>query len=137
MALPDPRTAKYLYSPKNGIVCINTAQKRKMCPWAIPCNKIDASDIMDDPHVTTVYQGEYDSRKAEEEAAELAPPAEEVTSVEDSFKALNLQIMSSQDKAEMRQIGADLGVDGLSKTMGLEKMRKTLLDRIDLIREQT
>jgi hypothetical protein len=100
----------------------------------VPCNKVDASDIMDDPQVTMVYSEEYDSRKAQAEADEMTPEAEVATTTEDSYKTLRLQIMSSEDKAELRQIGAGLGVE-LAKTMRIPTMRNELLGRIDEIQE--
>lgn len=136
MAIPHPEQAKYLYSPRNGIVCINTALKRRMCPWMIPCNHLDAGDIKDDPQVTMVYTGEYDSSKAAEEAAEMAPEPEVSSSAEESFKTLRLQVMSSEDKAELRQIGAGLGEE-LVKSMNIKTMKKLLLKKIDKIQEQS
>ena len=136
MASPHPEQAKYLYSPRNGIVCINTELKRRMCPWMIPCNHLDAGDIKEEPQVTMVYSGEYDSRKAMEEAQEMTPEPEVSSSTEESFKVLRLQVMSSEDKAELRQIGGDLGED-LAKTMNIKTMRKNLLEKIDKIQEQS
>lgn len=136
MAIPNPLMAKYLFSPENGIVCINTELKRRMCPWMIPCNKLDASDIKDDPHVTMVYSGGYDSRKAEEEAQAMTPEEETVSTAEDSFRVLKLQVESSEDPGELRQIGADLGVE-LARTMRLKTMKKHLMDRIEVIEART
>jgi hypothetical protein len=136
MAIPHPTTAKYLYSPRNGLVFVNTETKRRMCPWAIPCNKLDASDIMNEPQVTMVYAGEYDSRKAEEEVATIADKeeAEAIKTFEDGLRATRLQVMSSEDKGELRQVGGDLDVE-LSKTMSLETMRTALLNKLDEIQE--
>lgn len=136
MSIPHPEQAKYLYSPRNGIVCINTATKRRMCPWMIPCNHLDAGDIKDDPQVTMVYSEEYDSTKAAAEAQEMAPEPEVSASTEESFKSLRLQVMSSEDKAELRQIGGDLG-ETLAKTMNLKTMRSALLEKIDKIQAQS
>ena len=136
MAIPHPEQAKYLYSPRNGIVCINTELKRRMCPWMIPCNHLDAGDIKEDPQVTMVYTKEYDSRQAAEEAKEMAPEPEVSSTTEESFKVLRLQVMSSEDKAELRQIGGDLGEE-LSKTMKIGTMRTILMEKIDKIQEQS
>lgn len=132
MAIPHPKKAKYLYSTQNGIVCINTELKRRMCPWMVPCNKIDASDIMDDPAVTMVYSDGYSSKDAEAEVAAAEVDEEALATADDNFRALRLQVMSSEDKAELRQIGADIGQE-LVKTMGVPKMRTKLLERIDKI----
>jgi hypothetical protein len=134
MAIPHPTQAKYLYSPRNELVCINTELKRKMCPWMVPCNKLDASDITSEPQVSMVYQGEYSSKVAEEQAAAANPPTDEAHTVEENYKVLVVQIMSSIDKTELCQIGADLGED-MSKSMKVENMRKRLIDKIDRLRE--
>lgn len=133
MTIPNPEKAKYLWSPRNGIVMINTELKRRMCPWAIPCNRLDASDIKNDPMVTKVYSDEYDSSKAQAEADEATPKEEEITNVEDSFKVTLLAIKSSTNKDELVGIGADLG-EKLTRNMNVSTMQERLCARIEKIK---
>ncbi len=125
MANFDPEKAKYLYNPVNNRIVINSEMKRRVSPKLIPCNRLDASDVAGDPAVLKAHNLPHEP-VSEDEANESTHV------VRGGFAALRLQIASSEDKAELRQIGADLAVEpSLTKAMRISTMRNRLSEKID------
>ncbi len=119
-----PEKARYLYNPINGRLVINSELKRRVSPNLIPCNRLDASDIAGDPVVLKAQNSPHEPVSAED------AEKESTNVVGKGFDALRLQIASSKDKLELRQIGADLNVL-LDNRMKLSTMHTKLLDQID------
>ena len=126
--MADSRTAKYLYNPENERVMINTPLKRRVRPNLIPCNRLDASDVQGDPRVL------FARRNDESPVIEETPPEESNKTVADGFADIITQVHDSEDKAELRQIGADIGL-GLVKSMKLNTMKNNILKQISEIQE--
>lgn len=126
MAIPRPETAKYLYSPTNKNVVGNSANKRRLQPWLIPCNRPDASDILGHPVVSAAGAGQGQETQTPEPEANVATA--------DGYAALIAQVKFSEDKAELKHIGADLGLTDLTKAMKLETIKEHILARIEEIK---
>lgn len=119
----------YLYNPFNGRVMIYTPDKHRVRPNLIPCHKLDASDILGDPNIIAAR----DQPVPEEQVVE--PPKPKTTGiVGDSFDDIITQVEYSEDKAELKHIGAELGLT-LHKAMKVSTMREKILEKIEEIRE--
>jgi len=126
MAKINAKTAKYLYNPVNGRVVVNSKHKRFVRPKLIPCNLLDASDVAGEPAVL-LAQNEAHEPVSEEDMDMMQHTG---ANVRGGYQALRLTIDSSEDKGELRQIGADLDVP-LTKAMKLSTMRTRLFAHID------
>jgi len=128
--MADKHSAKYLLNPDTGRVMINTALKRRVRPGLVPCNKLDGSDVLDDARV--IYARE---RSGDSPVIEDTPEPKTNETVQGGFDDILLQVQDSEDKAEVRQIAADLGLN-LSKTLKLKTMKDEVLGVIREMQEQ-
>lgn len=124
--------AKYLYNPENGRIMINTPLKRRVRPGLIPTNYADARDVLDDPRVLMARDTETAEEAFEQEQKQI-----ETKNLTGSIDDIIHQVEDSMDKGELRQIGADVGLKGLTKAMKLETIRREVLDRLQQIKEST
>lgn len=120
--------APYLYNPDNGRVMINTPKKRRVRPNLIPCMKLDASDVRDDPRV--------EMAREDDDMVMQNEPKLETSKFSGTVDDIIMQVEDSMDKGEIRQIGADLGLN-LAKSTRLETLRQNVLDRLAQIKEAT